>query len=65
MKATPQPIVLAMNSRMECHAYGPFPTEQEADLWKEAQDRDSANAEWQYVLIPLMPAHVRVSRPVR
>lgn len=26
------PIVLAMNDRMQCHAYGPFRSEQDAEL---------------------------------
>ena len=63
MSANPKPIVLAIDSHMQCHAYGPFLSEQEAELWRKAQDDNPRNADWQYVVIPLAPASVRVSRP--
>ena len=62
---TPRPIVLAMDSQMRCHAYGPFGDEREANLWVQAQDE--LHRDLSFTVIALVPARVTASpaRPAR
>ena len=55
------PIVLAMNSQMQCHAYGPFHSEQDAEIWAKAQNDNPTEREYQYVVIAMLPARVTIS----
>lgn len=64
-KSAVQPIVLAMNDRMQCHAYGPFHSAQDAEIWAKAQNDDLGEREYQYVVIPMLAARVTISAPRR
>lgn len=57
---TASPIVLAINSAMQCHAFGPFHSERDAALWAKAKNDDPAERDYQYVVIAMMPAGITI-----
>lgn len=59
-KRPADPIVLAMNDQMQCHAYGPFHSEQDALLWAQVKNSDPSEREYQYTVIALLPASITI-----